>query len=267
MLTYVFFFFSVDSRYQKEMSVPESLFTEHETVVCHARFAGKEDQKPKTFYYFGLQGLGELPRLLLEYTETPYDSVMFFSSKDFKNFAPFGQLPCYEGPELGDMVLTQSSAVCRHIARETGIFGNTPTEQALQDMLWEAGKDIISKMEVIHAEGSVDARFDGIIKGVIAIMDKGNVLTGKSLGYGEICVFQALHRISEIKPDFLNQYDERLKMFVMKVAETPSIANYLKSPRRVPLTENEQGKGHSGMGGYKYLSPLKPETVAKVYVK
>lgn len=249
------------------MSVPEGLAAEHETVVCHARFAGKDNEKPKTLIYFGLQGLGELARLLLEYTETPYDSVMFFSSKDYKDFAPFGQLPCYKGPELGDLVITQSSAICRHIAREAGIFGNTKAEQAMQDMLWEAGKDIGAKLEVIHAEGPVDSRFDGVMKGIVAFIDKHNLLTGKDLGYGEICVFHSLHKISLIKPDFLNQYDERLKMFVMKVAETPSIANYLESPRRVPLTENEMGKGHTGMGGYKFISPLKPETVAQVYKK
>jgi len=247
------------------MSLPESLFIEHETVVCSARFNGK-DQKPKTLFYFAIQGLGELPRLLLEYTETPYDSVMFYLSQDYKKFAAFGQMPCYQGPELGDLTIAQSSAICRHIARETGIFGSTKQEQVMQDMLWEAGKDISSKKEFIHADGDVDGRIDGVLKGIISIMDEGKYLTGKNLGYGELCVFSTLHQISEIKPEFLNLY-EKLKMFVMNVVETPSISNYLKSPRRLPLTENELGKGHSGPGGYKYISPLNPETVAKVYGK
>jgi len=247
------------------MSLPESVFTEHETVVCSARFNGK-DHKPKTLFYFALQGRGELPRLLLEYTETPYDSVMFYASQDYKKLAPFGQMPCYQGPELGDMTIAQSSAICRHIARETGVFGSTKQEQVMQDMLWEAGQDISSKKEFIHADGDVDGRIDGLLKGIISIMDDGKYLTGKNLGYGEICVFSALHQISEIKPEFLNVY-EKLKEFVMNVVETPSISNYLKSPRRLPLTENELGKGHSGLGGYKYISPLNPETVAKAYGK
>merc|ERR1712110_1240558 len=68
-------------------------------------------------------------RLLLEVSQTPYDSIMYFGKGEYKEFAPFGQLPVYKGPELGGVLLAQSDAVCYHIARETGLAGATAKEK------------------------------------------------------------------------------------------------------------------------------------------
>jgi hypothetical protein len=48
-------------------------------------------------HYFFLRGLGEVPRLMLELADVPYDSVMYFSreTKEYKEYAPFGQMPLY----------------------------------------------------------------------------------------------------------------------------------------------------------------------------
>ena len=81
---------------------PKGLAADYPRVVCKARFPGK-DQPPKELHYFCLQGLGELPRLLLEASETPYDSIMYFGKGEYKEFAPFGMLPVYKGSELEDI--------------------------------------------------------------------------------------------------------------------------------------------------------------------
>jgi len=254
------------------MDIPTHLFVEREPVINRARFG--KDSFPKILRYFFLQGLGELPRLCLEYTETPYDSVMYFQTTKHKEFAPFGQMPCYQGPELGEgLYLAQSSAVCRHIARETGIAGVSNAEAALQDMLWEAGKDIGNKKDAIHSK-EVNPQLDGLLKGLVKLQKEGNCLGtgdrsyggGSSLGYGEISVYYALHTFMTIRPDSLASYPELVE-FVKAAASTPSIASYLQSPRRIPLTENELGKGHTGPDGYKYVSPPKAESVAEVYIQ
>ena len=124
--------------------VPKKIFVDRPRVVCHARFDNKTDV-PKTLHYFAIQALGELPRLLLEYTQTPYDSVMYFVGRNkYKEFAPFGQLPCYQGAELGEGVfIAQSSAICRHIARQAGIAGTSPNEQALQGTYYHAPSEFL----------------------------------------------------------------------------------------------------------------------------
>ena len=250
--------------------IPTFLFVERPPVVVRATF--DKDTPPKTLHYFAIQGLGELPRLCLEYTGTPYNSVMYFKTTVHKQFSPFGQMPCYQGPELGEGVyLAQSSAICRHIARETGIAGTSPADAAMQDMLWEAGKDIAAKKEALHAK-EVNPQLDALLQGLIKLQKEGKCLgTGNrrfggasALGYGEIGVFHALYTFRLIKAEFMASYPDLLR-FMNAAASAPSIAAYLQSPRRMPLTENEVGKGHSGAGGYKYMSEPKAESFAEEY--
>ena len=248
-------------------TVPKGLADDYPRVVCKARFPGK-DQPPKELHYFCLQGLGELPRLLLEASETPYDSVMYFGKGEYKEFAPFGMLPVYKGPELNDLCLAQSSSICRHIARETGLDGDTIKERANQDMVWELGKDISGKKELIHKEGELDAKLVGFLDGAVKMLKSsgGPYLGGSKMGYGDLGMFHALYTFEQVKPGFIKPWKE-LDEFVTSVAALPAISQYLNSPRRVPLSENELGKGHTGISGYKYVSPLNPLTVAEPYDK
>jgi len=251
--------------------IPKQLWVDHPPVVCHATF-GKTNVVPKSLHYFAVQVLGELPRLCLEYTETPHRSIIYFASSAYKQFSPLGQLPCYQGVELGEGVyLGQSSAICRHIARETGIFGSSPADCALQDMLWETGKDLIELKSALHSD-EVSPKLDGMLKGLIKLQSEGKCLgTGdrrfegaSKLGFGEISIFHALYSFELINAEFLSAYP-KLREFVNAVLAAPSIANYLKSPRRLPMTQNEVGKGHQGVSGYVYVTDMNPETLATEY--
>lgn len=245
--------------------IPKSVFVPKDSVVSRVRFAEKEGQTPKQLHYFAIRGFGDLPRLLLEYTKTPYDCIMHFTNFNYKAVAPFGQMPLYKGPELGsdDVYLAQSSSICRHIARETGITGATSEEQAHQDMFWETSRDLANKKGCVHAE-PVDAGFDSLLKGLINFRNKGKYFSGKNPGYGEMGVFHSLNHMKDIKPDFLDGYKE-LKQFEADVAAIPTVAAFLKSPRHLPLTENELGKDYTGPTGYTYVTPLNPETLAEVW--
>ena len=251
----------------RNIALPHGMAVDHPRVICRARFPGK-DQPPKELHYFCLQVLGELPRLLLEVSQTPYDSIMYFGKGEYKEFAPFGQLPVYTGPELGGLLLAQSDAVCYHIARETGLAGSTVTERAIQDMAWQLAKDIAGKKEAIHATGTMDPGYLVLLNGAITMLQKsyGPYLTGPNLGYGDIGLFHALFSIEQIKPGFLKSW-KVLENFVAAVNSIPAIRQYLTSPRRVPLTQNEIGKGNTGASGYTYLKPLNPLTVKEAYNK
>jgi len=250
-------------------SMPQYVFEKHHPVVCRAYF--KKDiqkDKPKTLHYFAIQGRGELPRLMLEYTQTPYNDVMYFLTDAYKEFSPFGQMPCYQGEELGEGVyLTESAAVSRHIARITGIAGKDVKDAALQDMLWEAGIDINDKKSALYVE-ETDAGLDGILKGLIKLQKDNKCLgTGNRayggdspLGVGEIGVFHALYSYTQIKPEWLATRYPSLDEFVKAAAATPSLAAYLKSERRMPITENEIGKTYTGPTGYKWLHKPTPDS-------
>lgn len=103
--------------------------------------------KGAELHYFFLRGLGEVPRLLLELTQTPYDSVMYFSRKNpkektYKAIAPFGQMPLYTDDELQGTFLAQQGAIVRHIAKRLGLGGKNNKDEATIDMLYEGAKDI-----------------------------------------------------------------------------------------------------------------------------
>lgn len=247
-------------------AVPKGLGDDFPRIVLKARFPGK-NQPPKELHYFCLQGLGELPRLLLEATETPYDSVMYFGRREYKEFAPFGMLPVYKGPELDGLCLAQSASICRHIARETGLDGETTIQRAVQDQIWELSLDISGKKELIHKEGEIDAKLSGFLNGAAKMIRSGGpYMGGSKMGYGDLAMFHALYTFEQIKPGFIKPWKE-LEEFVTNIAELSTISQYLTSPRRVPLSENELGKGHTGISGYTFITPLNPATVAEVYDK
>ena len=141
----------------------------------------------------------------------------------------------------------------------------------LQDMLWETGKDIGEKKAALHTEEArKDGKLDGFLNGLIKLQEKGNCLSAgdrsSDLGYGEIGVFHALYTFNEINSRFLQDYP-KLLAFVKAVADVPAIKNYLSSPRRMPLTQNELGKGNTGISGYTWIDPPKPESFRELYDK
>jgi len=112
----------------------------------------------------------------------------------------------------------------------------------------------------------LDSKLVSFLDGAVKMLksSKGPYLGGSKIGYGDIAMFHALHTFEQIKPGFIKSWKE-LESFVGRVANLPAINKYLKSGRRVPLTENELGKGHTGISGYKFITPLNSETVAELY--
>jgi hypothetical protein len=55
---------------------------------------------------------------MLEATETPYDSVMYFNTNEYKQIGQWGQMPLLKMPHsFGEDFLAQSSTIVRHIAQ------------------------------------------------------------------------------------------------------------------------------------------------------
>jgi len=215
---------------------------------------------PITLEYFAIRALGELPRLLLEVLEVPYDSVYHFGGGYYKPYAPFGQMPLYRE---GSMLLSQSGAICRHIANKFGIAGDCPASKAKVDMYFELAKDIKSKKSAIYdMQGHPDAaKLHQFLVPAEAACD-GKFFVGKKLTLADVAMFEALHTMVELAPDSLDKYPS-LEAFVATFAARPQVAAYLASERRLPLTPNETGKqAHSGIKGYA-LPDLNPKVYAE----
>ena len=91
--------------------------------------------------------LGQSSRMLLHYTDTKYEDTFYhFGTTEWsaaKEINPwelsFPNLPYYVD---GDVKLTQSAAILRHIGRKNGLYGLNDLEAAEIDMLLDTGKDI-----------------------------------------------------------------------------------------------------------------------------
>ena len=78
------------------------------------------------FGYWGIRGLGQVPRLLLEYTETPYDEKRYSNPDDWKkdsqDLLNNKKLFWYNLPYLvdGDFAISESKAIEDYIIRRSG---------------------------------------------------------------------------------------------------------------------------------------------------
>lgn len=248
---------------RQKLEIPKGLGG-HPPVILRFRPEGKTTV-PKQLEYFCLQALGECARLLLEVTQTPYDSIMHFNGKAMKAYAPFGQLPLYRGDELGDTVLSQSGTICRHIAKMTGLDGRGPAEQAKVDSFFELAKDISGAKAAVHdSRCAVASKFEMFMNAAEKHSpgDDG-FWVGSSLTLADVAMFHILYQLIETKMGCLDAYP-KCKAFAISFMKRPEISAYLVSDRRIPLTTKEKGLPYEGEG-YFYTTSLRPSVVAELY--
>jgi glutathione S-transferase len=112
--------------------------------------------------YFAARGLAEPIRLMLALAGVNYDDHRFNSEDKVivngtekprelielkqEEQLPFGQVPVLEvGNGINKIVLAQSPAITRYVAREHGYFGKNNLESALIDSAYECVRDATSK--------------------------------------------------------------------------------------------------------------------------
>jgi len=110
--------------------------------------------EPLTLTYFDGRGRVEPARLLLELRGIPYqykaiavDDWRSSIKEQMFDRTPFGQLPILED---GGLVLAQSQAILRHLARKLELCGSTPAETAKIDEVCETGLDLLFDILLIN---------------------------------------------------------------------------------------------------------------------
>eukprot|EP00293_Proteomonas_sulcata_P017516 CAMPEP_0184291302 /NCGR_PEP_ID=MMETSP1049-20130417/3365_1 /TAXON_ID=77928 /ORGANISM="Proteomonas sulcata, Strain CCMP704" /LENGTH=278 /DNA_ID=CAMNT_0026598719 /DNA_START=93 /DNA_END=929 /DNA_ORIENTATION=+ len=251
-------------------SKPKGLSDSHPRVRLTHRPAGQE-HKGRELHYFALQGLGEPIRMMLEYVGVAYDSVMYFNTKEYKAIAPFGQMPLYKDETL-ESYLAQSGTILRHLARETGMAGNSVHEMARVDMISECAKDILQKRSnVKEFNPSNKEPLTKDAEKLQMFLEKAAALNPESKKYfvgekatlADIMMLHALDSVQQVAKindfDLLKALDfSGLSAFVTTWKAEPTLAVYYESDRRVPMTEKEAGMNDK----YTYLSEL-PDSYAE----
>lgn len=173
---------------------PESLAAQRPPSVV--RVAPLDDPPDVTLEYFALRGLGELPRLILELTGIPYDSVYHFGTGVYKPYAPFGQLPVLRD---GPLLICESGAIARHLARKACIDGGDAADKARVDMFFELAKDLTSKKSGIHDPASADGKRLAAMLATAEANCGGAHFVGSSTTLADVALFHALHTFDEAR--------------------------------------------------------------------
>lgn len=95
--------------------------------------------------YFDVRAMGEPIRFMLSYMRAPFGDIRVMGDEwlKMKKNVPFGKVPILE---IDGKVYHQSAAICRYLAIEAGLSGDTPLENLIIDQTVGAFNDFTSEV-------------------------------------------------------------------------------------------------------------------------
>jgi len=195
--------------------------------------------------YWKIRGLANPILFMLEYTATPYEHITYevgdgpdydnscWSSVKEKMGFDFPNLPHFE---MGDVKITQSSAILRFLARKNNLYGKTPKEQANVDMLLDTTVDVRSRFSDLCYNPDFEQRkepyVNSYLPGVLARFEKylgdKHYIIGDSITMADFPLYEVLYIHGKLVPGLYESYP-KLKAFIARFEAEPKIAKYMKS--------------------------------------
>lgn len=208
-------------------------------------------------YYFSGRGLAELIRLILaeakvSYTEVsvgswkPGDQPQAFQDLAKSGIAAYNSLPLWQEPN--GLHLVQSKAIVQHLARTYGLYGASPVEHALVDMVYEGVNDLtqnVSKYRSAPADDKLAVKktiFEqdvpkwlGYFERLLKKNETGSgFFVGQQLTFADLAVWYVLERVTDEQIASLDSFPS-LKAFKHNIESRPRIKAHRESPTRFPL--------------------------------
>lgn len=201
----------------------------------------KKSAVPK-LTYFDVRGRAEVIRLILEETGTLYSEhrVGLEEWSTLKPTLVFGQLPLYEEDGL---VLNQSGAIYRHLARKFDLYGDNALEQTrcdiVQETFVEAQLNIggffwnpeFEKLRDNYEAVELPALLLRLQKLFRVNSANSGYWVGQRLSYVDFIAWHTLDYVRAFSQKTLDKFDD-LARFRKAVSTRPNIAAYLASNRR-----------------------------------
>jgi len=212
--------------------------------------------------YWDIRGLANPIRLLLEYTHTPYEDKLyvvgppptFDRGQWFTDKEKFGSSGTLDFPNVpyyfdGDIKITQSNAILRHIARKNNLVGGSEKEKAYVDMLGDEALDYgaglvrlaynsdFEKLKGPFFADSVPAalkRFEGFLG------DK-KWMMGDNLTWPDFKLYELFDETRLMSPGILDKHP-KIKAYLDRFEAIPEIAAYLKSNKAIKRFNNRMAK-------------------------
>lgn len=197
-----------------------------------------------TLCYWDIRGLAQPIRLLLNYTGTKFedkqlscgpapdfDKTCWFDNK-FSFGLDFPNLPYYID---GDVKVTQSNAILRHIARQHNMCGTTVLERARVDMMADQVMDfrngwvrLCYNPDFDNKKGEYLASLTKTLESFSNFLGTNTWTAGETLTFPDFHLYELLVQHQMLVPDCLAKLSN-LANFVQRFQELPQIAAYMSS--------------------------------------
>lgn len=192
--------------------------------------------------YFDIRGRAEVIRLILEEAAAPYRErrVQEQEWAAVKPTLPFGQMPVYQE---GELLIPQSHAIYRHLARKYGLYGQDERERVRCDIVEEVFVDAQNVLGTFYwspkfaeQRGEFErTRLPELLarlERLLAENERGRGFwVGRALSYVDFCAWHFLDYVRPFSQATLERF-ELLYAFKQRIEARPRIAAYLASERR-----------------------------------
>lgn len=255
-------------------------FTPAPKVQYKTTVDASSGEKPLLLTYFAIQGLGEVPKLMLAETGMSYDFIGVIGSEEqaqameWRARSPNGLLPLLSGLGIPRAFpLSQSGAIIRFLAKRLGLDGgNDVLASSRVDVLYETAKDLggSEQKEVIASTMKTEEEKDySVAKGAFAtgkrietmLRDMPDPQDEKVvLNYGQVQLFHVLLQCEGRRTGCVREnLGIVLDTFRITMENRSGLKEYLKSTARFPFTQGELGQE----GGYVYSTGLLTRSAIK----
>jgi len=196
--------------------------------------------------YWNIRGLAQPIRLLLEEAGVEYEEKRYnygppptfdrseWNNEKFNLGLPLPNLPYYID---GDIKITQSLAIMRHIARTNNLVGKTEEEQVRADMAEQQLVDFRSAFVPMCYNPNFEtlkvdylANLEGKLKVFSDLLGTNPYFAGPNVTYVDFLIYEMLDQHKYLDPNVLDKF-ANLKEFHARIEERPRIAAYLKSDK------------------------------------
>lgn len=201
--------------------------------------------------YWSIRGLAQPIRLLLEYTGAEYEDKMFdcgpapnydkscwFDVK-FDFGLDFPNLPYYID---GDIKITQSNAIMRHIARKNDMCGKTEEEKVRVDIVENQAMDLrngfvrLCYLDFENKKQQYLKNLEETIKLFSNFLGDRPWFAGDNITFVDFLMYELFDQHMQLEPDVLKDF-KNLQDFHKRFEDLESIKKYMASPRfmKTPL--------------------------------
>lgn len=200
-------------------------------------------------HYFKGRGRAETTRWMLAVNEIAFENRSLRTAEDFAALKATGKLLFNQLPllEIDGKHLTQSTATTRYLARKCNLYGDTPEDALMCDMVAGATADFAEAALQFAFQPTRDdgielakrsfqkfaPRFEQLLS-----RNGGTYTVGAGLSFADVLLTEVLSNYHEISPGFF-ETTPLLNGLRAHVVSHPGIADYLASPNRWPLPDDQ----------------------------